>query len=356
MNSGNIIKKCRRFIIKHPVISIILLLELFLRFIPSSREFIYCEKKSGHTAKFYLIEDSEMFYSKKSFNHLGLIANTKFYYRDSYPLVLSLGGSIAYGSIGNKFLPGGIFGVHGYSKILLDYLRNDFGMSKAKIWDCTLGGYTTHQARILLDRILEIKKPDLILISNGTNDCGLTYTTHKERALENRAWNRKTLHYMYKSRIICIWSKLIKIIKKNVFRGEESINLSLVEQVPPNDYRDNLEHIAHQGFRYSIPTLFITQFTPKRGINEKLKKYFSIMKDVADSYPNVIFVDVRPKFERIIQDMNIEYYDDKEANLEDCYEYKNQIFSDCVHPSEKGYYIMYQAIVENLPSMENLFD
>ncbi|MFC1890214.1 SGNH/GDSL hydrolase family protein [Thermodesulfobacteriota bacterium] len=298
-----------------------------------------------------MTEDKDLFFKAKyGVDYQELYINNKVFLRHAKPLIVSLGGSIAHGIGTEQEIDGGI---RGYNRYLLEYLREEKNFSQADMLDITLPGYTTYQSRILIDRVLKIRKPDLIFLCHGFNDSTPTYTTHKSRAYENRSWRRTILHYGYKSRIFCVYAKVIKSIFNPILESPKTYDPILVSQVPLSDYRDNLRYIAMRTNEHMIPTFFITQFIPRSSCREGLEKYFKVMEEVAAQYPNVSYVDVRPDFENIIQTLYRDTWKDINDENADCFQYQNQLFFDCTHPNDFGHYVIFGAIKLNVDLILN---
>ena len=283
---------------------------------------VYFTYFKGHNVVQYLSEDPDLFwvaYPESWETIIGRLNSG----RDKF-LALGLGGSIALGNIYPKGIP----------ELIFDRANRDgcelIGQNLAS------SGYTTHQSRVLLERITaQVRTPDLVIVCHGTNDVNETPTPFHLVAEQNHRWPKRMMRALNKSRAIGRFR--FHLLNRLYQTREEGDEENWGESVPVGRFEQNLKAMAALLDRSGGSLVLISQPMALKERAQKLIPYYETSRRLAQSQANIHFVDLRPRFHELREEMGIPYADEhplwktiieNEDPRED--EYQDALFIDLV--------------------------
>lgn len=296
-----------------------ILVELVLHLLMPYPEFSYFY--TNETS--YWDEDPELFWVQR-----GSFAQEKHEMKKrlSQSLVYTFGGSIltSHGADTN------------FPDVLGHCLGDDFS-----VINFGTGGYTSHQSLILYRRMIQYKKPGVVVFCHGFNDMGNAPASDIEMAGRNAKISTHVLYYLSKSRLVSLWRKLLRPALGN--NPYQAVNKSdYVVRVPVNEFRENLKQVIFESGETDFPLVFLSQASPDRAMAKQLNDYFTVMEDLAKLYSNVYYLDIREVFNRKYQQEvggQPMYFDQKTSKL---------LFVDLCHLNNEGHKLAAQLLCDFL--------
>ncbi len=197
------------------------------------------------------------------------------------------------------------------------YLSELLDKENFTVYNFGTAGYTSYQGLGLLKRILPFK-PDVLLISFGSNDAHVVKTQDKD-------WKSR------KHRL-----KLLLLLKTAEDRLKFLLTkqIGIVHRVSPEDYEKNLQKMAELAKKSNVEVIFLTRpfvYCEEEKENPDLyywkaygSLYNSIVKKVAEKY-DVPYIDLYSEFED-----------------------KQELFIDDSHLTCQGHELAGKFIYENL--------
>jgi len=146
-----------------------------------------------------------------------------------------------------------------YPKILEKLLNSHFPKKKFEVFNAGVPGYTSYQGLVWLKKDILRYSPDLIIVYYGINDAGYNSNNKIDREQTMPPeWIIKSANFLREFQFYRLVNKIILYVKYLLAAEKESY---LVNRVPPENYKDNLESITKICSNNGIKTLFIVRPT-----------------------------------------------------------------------------------------------
>ncbi len=250
------------------------------------------------------------------------------------PLIYCFGGSIV----------GGFQADHPFAEVLEALLRATERGRGADVVKWGANGYTSYQARVLAERAVKARRPDIIVECNGWNDHeNADYSDH-EMAVRNRDAGKRILYELNKSRAFGWFRRRLLPAAQEDF-SKRPANQRYRVRVKPQEFHVEMERFLALAKFADSRIIFLTQASPVQSMADTLDPYFQIMKGVAERDPNARVVDVRPAFVKAISEKR------GTDGLGDTLGKKNSYILDLCHPTDKGHRMIAEML---LPVVQEL--
>ncbi len=206
------------------------------------------------------------------------------------------------------------------------------------------GGYSSYQSMVLLRRMLNIGKPDIVVCCHGYNDQSLAPATDRQMALRNNRLSTRTMFYLRKSRLVSLWWKILENLF-GIYEFTPEDRSEFVRREEPDQYESNLTAIMGEAKKKAIPLVFVSQASSDMALAKNIKPYFKIMERLAKQNTSVYFVDVRPNFQEV--------FDRISGGIPVTYSDKSHLlFVDLCHYNEQGHKIVGNKLCEFFQKQE----
>ena len=248
-------------------------------------------------------EDRELFWTRSFFGRPDLVRLSRAPVR-----VFVLGGSIA------NDLADPIFAV-----------LKEKGLD-VEGFNLACGGWTSYQSVVQFRRFLAVRPPTHAILCNGYNDSRPAIRDYATQARLNRSWSRSVLFELNKSRLFTLYRRLV--LRALAPRGPRTPTVC----VPLDQYRANLAEFVRLARGARVVPVLLTQGFPGSVTRAQTAAYFEVMEAVARE-TGAVFVDVRPAMAAADARLGIP---DESVDNEGFQATKSLLWSDAIHPNEKG--------------------